>query len=83
MAQGGWRDIRITAVDRVCAFPAEGLTHYLRWMGPVGRILQTADEDRRARILEMVRPAFDSFVQGDMVRFTAACWMIEAEAGPD
>jgi SAM-dependent methyltransferase len=83
LMQGGWRGVEIKAVDRACAFPAEGLTHYLRWMGPVGRVLQCADEDRRARILEKVRPAFDSYVQGDDVRFDAACWMLEAEAGPD
>ena len=28
--------------------------------------------------IEAVRPAFDRYVHGDEVRFTAACWMVSA-----
>jgi len=31
-----------------------------------------------ARVVDRVRPAFDRFVHGDEVRFTAACWMVTA-----
>jgi hypothetical protein len=30
--------------------------------------------------IEAVRPAFDRYVHGDEVRFTAACWMVSARA---
>jgi hypothetical protein len=30
--------------------------------------------------VEAVRPAFDRYVHGDEVRFTAACWMVSARA---
>jgi len=80
LEESGWRDIRVAPVDRICAFPERDLTHYLAWMGPVGRLLQTAEEDLRERVLETVRSAFEVFVTGDEVRFDAACWMIEARA---
>ncbi|HEY2836584.1 MAG TPA: class I SAM-dependent methyltransferase [Rhizomicrobium sp.] len=80
LEESGWRDIAVTPVDRICAFPERDLMHYLAWMGPVGRLLQTAEENTRARVLETVRSAFDVFVTGDEVRFDAACWMIEARA---
>ena len=79
LAQSGWRNISVTAVDRVCAFPARDLADYFAWMGPVGRVLQKADAGTRARILDLVQPAFAPFVQGGEVRFAAACWLIAAQ----
>ena len=35
----------------------------------------------RARVVDAVRPAFDPYVHGSDVRFTAACWMVEARGG--
>jgi hypothetical protein len=49
-------------------------------MGPVGSLLQKADEATRARVTGTVRAAFDPFVQGGEARFTAACWLIGARA---
>jgi hypothetical protein len=43
-------------------------------------VLQQADEDTRRRVVEVVRAAFDPFVSGSEVRFTAACWLVEARA---
>lgn len=80
LEQGGWGEIGVTPVTRICAFPESALTHYLTWMGPVGRLLQKTGTDMRARILDKVRPAFDVFVQDGEVRFGAACWMLEARA---
>jgi hypothetical protein len=39
------------------------------------------DDETRARVIDVVRPAFDAYVHGDEVRFTAACWMVGASAG--
>jgi hypothetical protein len=47
-------------------------------MGPVGRALQQADDETRTRVMAAVRPAFDDFLEGEEVRFTAACWMANA-----
>jgi SAM-dependent methyltransferase len=78
LAASGWCDVEIVAVARECAFPEAGLDTYLSVMGPVGRVLQSADAATRGRILEKVRPAFAPFIFGDEVRFDAACWLVDA-----
>jgi hypothetical protein len=49
-------------------------------MGPLGRILQQADERTRNDVVETVRAAFDPYVHGEEVRFIAACWNVGARA---
>ena len=60
--------------------PEDALVPYVSQLGPVGRALQQANDDLRARVVAAVRPAFDPYVQGTDVRFTAACWMVGARA---
>lgn len=50
---------------------------YLALLGPVGRILQEADDRTRTQVIETVRAAF---VHG--ARFTATCWTVSARAAP-
>jgi SAM-dependent methyltransferase len=76
--QSGWAGIEVKPVDVVCEFPEHELTRYLTRLGPVGLALQEADEGTRARVVERVRPAFDLYVHGTDVRFTAACWSVGA-----
>ena len=78
LEESGWTDIDIRPIDVECTFPETDLVAYLTRLGPVGLILQEADERTRARVVDAVRPAFDPFVHGSDVRFTAACWMVEA-----
>ena len=75
-----WHDVAVTPLDQPCAFPAETLDRYITGVGPVGLALREADEALRARVLAAARQAFTPFVDGDMVRFTAACWLITARA---
>ncbi|MEQ8444740.1 MAG: class I SAM-dependent methyltransferase [Pelagibacterium sp.] len=74
----GWSDIAITPVDVVCAMPENELVPYFTRLGPVGMALQEIEEPLGTEVIAAVRPAFDPFIDGDTVRFTAACWMIEA-----
>jgi SAM-dependent methyltransferase len=78
--ESGWTKIEIEPLDVACAVPEDALVRYLTQVGPVGRILQRASDDLRARVVSMVRPAFDPYIQGPEARFTAACWMIGAHA---
>ena len=78
LEESGWIDIEVRPIDVECTFPETDLVAYLTRLGPVGLILQEADERTRARVVDAVRPAFDPFVHGSDVRFTAACWMVEA-----
>ncbi|MFE9028094.1 class I SAM-dependent methyltransferase [Streptomyces iakyrus] len=80
LAESGWSGIDIQPVDVVCALPEKDLVTYFTRLGPLGMVLPGADERTRAEIVEAVRPAFDPFVRGTEVRYTAACWMVSARA---
>jgi SAM-dependent methyltransferase len=73
-----WNRIEIRPIDIVCKMPENELNSYLSRMGFVGLALQEADENTRADVMRIVRPAFDAYVHGAEVRFTAACWMVSA-----
>jgi SAM-dependent methyltransferase len=81
LAASGWAGIEIRPFDIECALSEGALGNYLARFGPVGRALQDADDQTRARIADAVRPAFDRYLRGAEVRFTAACWMASAHAG--
>lgn len=78
--ESGWSEIDVRAADVVCTFPEQDLIQYLSWLGPVGLMLQRTDERRRMQVIETVRAAFEPYVHGNDVRFTAACWEIVARA---
>jgi SAM-dependent methyltransferase len=78
LAQSGWAEIDIRPLEVMCAFPRADLVGYLTRIGPIGRALRTADEPTRARITGAMLPAFDPYIDGDAVRFVAACWTIGA-----
>lgn len=80
LEESGWRAIDIQPVDVPCSFPAKELPQYLTRLGPLGIILSEADDELRTRVIQTVRSAFDPFVNGENVCFTAACWMVCARA---
>ena len=83
LEESGWRHIDIWPIDVACSLPEKRLIDYLTWVGPVGRILQDANERTRTQVIETVRAAFDPYVHGAEVRFTAACWKVTARASPE
>lgn len=80
LSESGWGDIGIGPADVECAMPLDALTHYFTNFGPVGLALPGADASTRAAVIEVVRAAFEPFVHGDQVRYTSACWLIDARA---
>ncbi|SOY39797.1 conserved hypothetical protein; putative methyltransferase [Cupriavidus taiwanensis] len=76
----GWDDIDIRPSDVTCTLPEPALAGYLSRLGPVGLALQGADATTRERVIDIVLAAFAPYVQGDTVRYTAACWTITARA---
>jgi SAM-dependent methyltransferase len=80
LEESGWADIDIRPIDIGCTLPETELIPYFTRLGPVGRILQETDDRTRAHVIHSVRAAFDPYVHGAEVRFTAACWMISARA---
>src|SRR5262249_27402134 len=78
LEDSGWSAIDIQSIDVPCTMPEKELTRYVTRLGPVGRILQEADDHVRAQFIEMVRVALEPYVHGSEVRFTCACWMVAA-----
>jgi SAM-dependent methyltransferase len=80
LAETGWSEIDIRPLDVECAMPEPALVGYVSRLGPLGRVLASIEDPMRTRILEVVRAAFDPYVHGAEVRFTAACWDARAVA---
>jgi ubiquinone/menaquinone biosynthesis C-methylase UbiE len=80
LEESGWTGVDIQPIDVDCTLPEKDLLGYLTRLGPVGLILQEADEKTRTQVIATVRAAFDPFVHGTEVRFTAACWTVSARA---
>ncbi len=78
LEQSGWAEIDIQPIDVACTLPEKELNRYLTRLGPVGLILQEVDQRTRMQVVETVRAAFDPYVRGAEVRFTASCWMVGA-----
>jgi SAM-dependent methyltransferase len=80
LEESAWAGIDIRPIDVACTVPEKELDRYVTRFGPLGLILHEADERTRIKVVETVRAAFDPYVHGDEVRFTAACWMVGARA---
>ncbi|PTL82685.1 class I SAM-dependent methyltransferase [Vitiosangium sp. GDMCC 1.1324] len=80
LEESGWTEIDIRPIDVACTLPEKELVRYLTRLGPLGRILHEVDDRTRTQVIETVRAAFEPYVHGAEVRFTAACWMIGARA---
>ncbi len=79
-AASGWRDVEVAPLDVACAFPAAGLAHFATRLGPLGLALRDVDPVLAAEVTDAVMAAFATYVAGEQVRFTAACWAIRARA---
>jgi len=80
LAESGWSGVSIAPIDVPCAFPEAELIGYFTRLGPIAALLPQVEPGSRDAIVDAVRAGFERFVDGDMVRFTAACWMVDARA---
>jgi SAM-dependent methyltransferase len=78
LQDSGWAGIELRPIDVTCTLPEKELIRYGTRFGPVGIALQEADAQTRAAVAASVRAAFDPYVHGPEVRFTASCWMMIA-----
>ncbi|WP_345782690.1 class I SAM-dependent methyltransferase [Dyella flagellata] len=79
LQQSGWVDVDIQSLDVECVLPEHALVGYFTRLGPVGSVLQEVDEVTRGQVIATVRAAFDPYVHGPEVRYTAACWLVNAK----
>jgi hypothetical protein len=80
LEKAGWSNIAIEPLDVACTLPERELNDYITRLGPLGRVLPQLDDAQRTKIVAAVRSAFEPFVHGAEVRFTAACWTVSARA---
>jgi ubiquinone/menaquinone biosynthesis C-methylase UbiE len=80
LSESGWKDVDIQPIDVVCTLPESELSRYAARLGPVGVALREADQRTRDQVVAVVRKAFEPYVHGDEVRFTAACWKVDARS---
>ncbi|PWI13195.1 SAM-dependent methyltransferase [Streptomyces sp. Act143] len=80
LARSGWGEIGIRPAELPCTLPTSELEGYITRLGPLGMVLPDVDEETRPKVVDAVRAAFEPFVHGPEVRFTAACWVVEARA---
>jgi SAM-dependent methyltransferase len=80
LRDSGWNRIDIAPVDVECGFPAEQLPTYLSRFGPLGRVMEGLEPDRRQDLLGRLLDAFSPFVQAEEARFATACWQVTAIA---
>ncbi|RKH35890.1 class I SAM-dependent methyltransferase [Corallococcus praedator] len=80
LAEAGWTAMDLQPIDVACTLPEAELVRYFTRLGPVGMRLQEADDRTRTQVIETVRAAFEPFVKGAEVHFTAACWAVSARA---
>ena len=78
LAESGWRDIDIQPIDVACTLPENELSRYGARLGPVGIALREVEPRTRDQVVAVVRKAFEPYVHGDEVRFTACCWRVDA-----
>jgi SAM-dependent methyltransferase len=80
LKESGWADLDIQPIDVVITLPEKELVRFFTRLGPLAQFWAQADDKTRAEIIQTVRPAFEPFVHGADVRYTAACWIVHARA---
>lgn len=80
LTAAGWSGVELEPIDEVCTMTREQLDAYLVLLGPVGRVYQELEPALQTEVVAAVRAAFETYIDGDYVRFTAACWSIRATA---
>jgi SAM-dependent methyltransferase len=80
LQESGWTGIAIRPLDMACTLPEKDLALHFTRLGPVALFLRETDAPTRTRVVSALRAAFEHYVHGEEVRFTAACWMVSARA---
>jgi SAM-dependent methyltransferase len=77
-----WKNIDVRPTDVAVNIPEQDLLTYVMKLGPVGVALRegNVDEATRARTADVLRGAFEPYIQNSIARFTMACWLVSAHA---
>lgn len=80
LRDAGWDRVSVEPIDVECRFAATDLDLYLTRLGPLGRLAEDLDQETAEWALNAAREGLAPFVEGDEVRYTAACWLMQAVA---
>lgn len=80
LERSGWRDIAIEPLDAHTPVTLEDAMAIGLRMGPLGAMLQIADEALRGQVRDAVEAALRAHMADGMVQMTAACWLVTAKA---
>ncbi len=73
-----WDNIKIEALDVECSFPKSDLIPFFTTMGLLSRLYENLPIKTQEKVVETVGKAFEPYICGDKVTFTAACWLVSA-----
>jgi SAM-dependent methyltransferase len=78
----GWNNVDVRPIDVTGNIAEQDLLTYVTKLGPVGAALRDTevDEATRARTANVVRAAFEPYIQNGTAHFTMACWLVSAHA---
>lgn len=85
LREAGWGDVAATPIDFLYRAgggddPVEDAIGFFRRIGPVARMLASAEEQDRPALIEKLRAALAASRHGNSVDFPAAAWLWSARA---
>jgi SAM-dependent methyltransferase len=80
LAESGWRDVAIEALDDPTPVSADELLTMSVRVGPLNPILGALDEAAREPIRAAVARALEPYIEKGVARMNSACWLVSAKA---
>ena len=80
LTRSGWRDIDITPLDVPTPIALDDLMTLSLRMGPLGTVLQQADEATQAKVRTAVAERLAAYETDGVVAMSSACWLVTARA---
>ena len=80
LAESGWRDVAIEALDDPTPVSADELLTMSVRIGPLNPILSALDEAAREPIRAAVARALEPYIENGVARMNSACWLASAKA---
>ncbi len=78
LKESEWEQIQVNPLDLTLTLPVSALESFVTRLGPLGLVFEQLEEARKAPIVEVVKTAFEPYIQNDQLHFRAACWMVDA-----
>ena len=81
LTESGWTDVRVEPLDEPCEVAREDLPVFATRVGPLAPAIRQAEPGLRHALIQAVEGVYHPFLDGEVARFTAACWHVSARRG--